>query len=329
MSRFLGLVAACAVLLAAAGARAWDEEDFYRKARGAYTVAAGESVIGHLQPYRVRKGDTLLDIARFYSLGYNEIVEANPGIDPWLPPVGGIVVIPTEWVLPCCERTGVIVNIPEMRLYYMRPSSADRSTTLVTTYAVGLGRDDWRTPEGKFRISGKTENPTWVIPDSIRREHIAERGDHRALIPGGHPDNPLGRHRLELTLPMYRIHGTNIPWGVGMQVSHGCVRLYPEDIERLFAAVPVGTPGAFVYQPVKVGVRGGEVFVETHSDIYGQTPALWREANAMLRRVGVAERIDPDRLMAALQSQNGIPARISGEREPALVTARATGGAER
>ena len=114
---------------------------------------------------------------------------------------------------------------------------------MVHTYPVGLGRDDWQTPSGTFKVIGKTVNPQWNIPESIRQEHITERGDPRTFIPGGAPDNPLGKYRLELTLPSYRIHGTDIPWGVGMLVSHGCVRLYPEDIEDLFPRVPIGTPG--------------------------------------------------------------------------------------
>src|SRR5206468_3361264 len=119
-----------------------------------------------------------------------------------------------------------------MRLFYYRHSPGDPHTTIVYTYPVGLGRDDWRTPSGKFRIRGKTVNPQWNIPESIRQEHIKERGDPRKFIPGGDPENPLGKYRMELTLPLYGIHGTDIPWGVGMQVSHGCVRLYPEDLER-------------------------------------------------------------------------------------------------
>jgi L,D-transpeptidase ErfK/SrfK len=325
LHRLLAIAATCWLVWGADGARAWEEADFFRKATTAYTLASEDSVIGRLLPYRVKKGDTLLDIARFFSLGYNEIVEANPGLDPWLPPPGGVVLIPTEFVVPCCERRGIVVNIPEMRLYHFRPAS-EGAGSVVTTYPVGLGRDDWRTPEGTFKVSGKTVNPTWVIPESIRQEHIAERGDSRTFIPGGDPDNPLGKHRLELTLPMYRIHGTNIPWGVGMQVSHGCVRLYPEDIERLFSQVAVGTPGAFIYQPVKVGLRGGDVYVQVRQDIYGRTPALWREATAMLRRLGAADRVDSERLMTALQRPAGIPVKISGVANDAMVTAARAGG---
>src|SRR5437763_1332017 len=243
------LVAGCAALRARLGApgaerapAAWDEAAFARKPIPTYRLRApAETVIGALRHYRIRAGDTLLDVARWFDLGYNEIVDANPGVDPWVPAVGTDVVVPTEWVLPCCTYQGIVVNIPELRLYYFRPAPDDPRTTLVTTYPVGLGRDDRRTPRGKFRVQSKQVNPTWYIPESIRREHIAERGDARRAIPGGAPDNPLGGYRLQLTHRLYGIHGTDVPWGIGMQATPGCVRLYPEAIERLFQLRARGT----------------------------------------------------------------------------------------
>jgi L,D-transpeptidase ErfK/SrfK len=312
---------------------AYDEALFARKTIPAYSIPTpvkgqvpAETVIGRVRAYRIRKGDTLIELARYHDLGWNEIIDANPGIDPWVPPAGATILLPTEWVLPCCTYEGVVVNIPEMRLFFYRRSGSDPGTTIVHTFPVGLGRDDWRTPSGKFKIRGKTFNPQWNIPESIRKEHIAERGDARTFIPGGHPENPLGRHRIELTLPMYAIHGTNIPWGVGMQVSHGCVRLYPEDIERLFPLVPVGAPGEFAYQPVKVGIRDGAVYVEAHRDIYGYAPALYREAMGAVERVGVRGRIDERLLTRALEDTGGMPIRVSPDAaaEAHLVPASAT-----
>jgi len=295
-----------------------DEAAFFRKDFPVYTIAtptpgqvSPESVVGRLQTYRIERGDTLMDLAREYSLGYNEMVEANPGIDPWIPPAGATIILPTEWVLPCCSYRGVIVNIPEMRLFYLQADPNDPSRTRVQTYPVGLGRDDWRTPKGTFKIQGKTRDPQWNIPESIRKEHIAERGDYRTFIPGGAPDNPLGRYRFELTMPLYRIHGTNIAWGVGMQVSHGCIRLYPEDIEHLFPSVPVGTPGEFVYQPVKVGMRDGGVWVEAHEDIYGEAPARYRETHETLTEVGLDQAVDEELLLDVLTSGRGMPRRVS------------------
>ena len=303
----------------------FDEDAFNHKTIPSYTIPTPregvptDTVIGKVQTYRIRKGDTLMDLARYYDLGYNEIVQANPGLDPWVPPVGATILLPTEWVLPCCTYDGVVANIPEMRLFYYRRAAGDPNTTIVTTMPVGLGRDDWRTPRGKFKIRGKTVNPQWNIPESIRAEHIKERGDPRKFIPGGAPDNPLGKYRLELTLPMYGIHGTDIPWGVGMQVSHGCVRLYPEDIERLFPMIPVGTPGEFMYELVKIGRRGNAVYVEVHEDIYGYSPRLYSDSMAELERRRLADGIDQNLLASALEDSGGMPFRISPDPESATL----------
>lgn len=305
-----------------------DEARYWTKDFPVYVIptptgdgVAPVSVVGEVQTYRIRKGDTLMDLARWFSLGYNEIVDANPGIDPWVPPAGSTVILPTQWVLPCCDYKGVIINIPEMRLFYFRTSPDNPALTLVQTYPVGLGRDEWRTPRGKFKITGKTVNPQWNIPESIRQEHIQERGDHRTFIAGGAPDNPLGSRRLELTIPAYRIHGTNIPWGVGMQVSHGCVRLYPEDIEHVFPAIPVGTPGEFAYQSVKIGTRDGHVWAETQSDIYGYEPTPYRETRQRVYELGLASAIEESRLVEGMTSSRGLPFQISpGERGAELVS---------
>src|SRR5438034_368226 len=313
------LVAGCAALRARLGApgaerapAAWDEAAFARKPIPTYRLRApAETVIGALRHYRIRAGDTLLDVARWFDLGYNEIVDANPGVDPWVPAVGTDVVVPTEWVLPCCTYQGIVVNIPELRLYYFRPAPDDPRTTLLTTYPVGLGRDDRRTPRGKFRVQSKQVKPTWYIPESIRREHIAERGDGRRSILGGARDNPLGGYRLQLSHRLYGIHGTDIPWGIGMQATHGCVRLYPEDIERLFPLVPVGTPVEFTYQPVKAGDRGGTVYVEAHRDIYRYARSLAGAARTALAREKLAGRVDQRLLDAVLGSPTGVPLRVS------------------
>jgi L,D-transpeptidase ErfK/SrfK len=318
MTRLVCTIATLVALVALGSARAaWDEGTFDAKPDPGFaiTIPKGqpptETVIGRVRAYRIRKGDTLMDVARYFDVGYNEMLAANPYIDPWVPPAGATILLPTEWVLPCCTYEGVVVNIPEMRLYFYRRSQDDPTTTIVHTYPVGLGRDDWRTPSGRFKIRGKTVNPRWNIPESIRKEHIAERDDPRTFIAGGDPDNPLGKYRLELTLPLYAIHGTNIPWGVGMQVSHGCVRLYPEDIARLFPTVPVGAPGEFVYQPIKVGRRRGVVYVESDKDIYGYTPAVFSEAMSIAERAGLAGAIDSQELLGALEDQSGMPVAVS------------------
>ena len=309
----VGLVAAFGVRETCAAA--YTEADFFSKPNPSYIIptpvgGGPTTIVGELRTHRVRKGDTLMDLARLYSLGYNEIVDANPGLDPWVPPIGATVILPTQWILPCCSYSGIVVNIPEMRLFYMR-RGPHPGTTQVFTYPVGLGRDEWQTPTGSFRVSGKTINPQWNIPESIRKEHITERGDYRTFIPGGAPDNPLGSRRLELTLPMYRIHGTDIPWGVGMQVSHGCIRLYPEDIERLYPLIPIGTPGQFTYEQVKVGRLNGAIFAEMHEDIYGKNPAIFRKAMGVIEARGFAGQIDEKLMLDGLMGAGGLPFQIT------------------
>jgi L,D-transpeptidase ErfK/SrfK len=302
-----------------ASARDWSDELFESKVSAGRPFLAVSSrdlnqahtLIGSTRFYQVQSNDTFLDIARYEDLGYNEIIEANPGVDPWVPPPGQVVLLPTEFALPDAEFKGLVINIPEMRLYYFHPGAQD--TMIVNTFPVGLGRDDWRTPEGKFRIKGKAVNPTWVLPESIKEEHRRDGKPAPDFIAGGAPDNPLGKYRLELTLPLYGIHGTDIPWGVGMQVSHGCIRLYPEDIERLFPTVPVGTAGEFVYQPVKVGVRDGHIYVEVHKDIYQMLPGPYREAMRLLEKMGWQSRVDMDRLQRAVVEQSGVPMDVSLE----------------
>lgn len=261
-----------------------------------------EWLVGSVTATAARKGETFLEISKRYDLGYNEMIAANRHSDPWVPRPDESLVVPSRWLVPDAPRNGIVLNIPELRLYYFRDGGGR-----VLTAPVGLGREDWKTPQGSFRVRGKTTNPTWVIPETIRKERIQENGFSEYSIPGGHPDNPLGKFRLELTLPEYGIHGSNKEWGVGMLVSHGCLRLYNEDLATLFPMIEVGTPGVFVYQPVKVGRHRGRVLVEVHDDIYGFVPALYKTAVAMLERRGWMAEVDPQLLEAAIEARTGTP----------------------
>ena len=184
------------------------------------------------------------DIARHFGLGYNEITLANPAVPAWAPKAGGQVLLPLRFILPDAPRKGIVLNLANMRVFYYPTKQPD---TLLT-YPVGVGRDGWNTPLGQTTIVAKKTQPTWIVPESIRREHAAKGDPLPKVVPPG-PDNPLGEYALLLGSSSYRIHGTNKPYGVGMQVSHGCVRLYPEDIEVLFEKTPVGTPVRIVHQP--------------------------------------------------------------------------------
>lgn len=302
-----------------AAAREWTEEDFAAREPRAYTFEVPgqtpgfttKTVIGHMGHWRAEKGDTFLDIGRHFDLGHNAMVGANPDIDEWVPHTAKKAIsIPTEWILPCCQYQGLVVNLPEMRLYWYPPVEKG-SPREVFTFPVGLGRQQWRTPQGDFRIVEKARNPIWVIPESIRKERIAEDGSSEKSIAGGDPDNPLGAYRMRLSLPAYAIHGTNIPWGVGMSVSHGCVRMYPEDIHELFPMVPRGATGAFVYQTIKVGRRDGKVFVEVHPDLYGLQPGPWRETMKLLDAQGLRTRVDEAKLLVAIQEKRGHPVDVT------------------
>lgn len=315
----VGMVAGLMIALPA-HVCAWDEETFYSQKRlvarsfvlpqNAHDMRA-QTIVGTPREYIVNQKDTFLDIARYFDLGYNEIIGAYPDIDPWLPPAGESLAIPTFWIIPKSGYEGVVVNIPEMRLYYFPPLERKINNRIVITLPVGLGREDWPTPQAKFKIRGKTPNPVWVIPDSIKKERIQEKGWTESMIPAGSPDNPMGKYRIDLTLPLYAIHGTNNPWAVGRLVTHGCIRLYPEDIAQFFDVIRVGSPGEFVYQPVKVGMLYGKVYVEVHEDIYKLVPDLWDEAQKVVRESGWGEMIDLTLLTKALLEKSGVPVDVT------------------
>ncbi|RLA23883.1 MAG: L,D-transpeptidase [Gammaproteobacteria bacterium] len=271
-------------------------------------------LIGQVQKTLARQEDTLLDIARHYDIGQKEILLANPAVDRWIPGGGTEVTIPSRFILPDAPKKGIVLNVPEMRLYHFRKENGSNPKT-VTTHPVSIGRMDWTTPLGQTRITQKTENPVWRPPESIKKEHAEEGEILPDIVPAG-PDNPLGLFALRLGIPGYLIHSTNKPFGVGMRVSHGCVRMYPEDIERLFPNVKVGTPVLITNQPIKVGWFTGELYIEVH-------PALDEESTPYEERLSKAldliEKANDSQLPVlnglalrkALHEQNGIPIMIT------------------
>ncbi len=290
----------------------WNEADFPPRpvVMMPYSLAAGapQTVVGEPTRYTLPEGKTVYEAARHLDLGVNQVASAFPDLDFINPPSGEALEFPTWWVLPQSDYRGIVINVPEMRIYYF--PAANPGT--VITYPVGLGDDAWQTPIAPFKVIDKNVDPAWYLPETIRAEHIRERNDPRTMIPGGAPDNPLGHYRLKLSLPLFGIHGTNVPWGIGMEVTHGCIRLYPEDIAQLFPLVPVGTPGQFVYQPVKIGGRGGEIFIEVHPDVYETRFNYLEEALRSLDAKGWKSRVDWRLLTEALEAKRGTPTRISG-----------------
>lgn len=260
--------------------------------------------------------DTLADVARQFKLGHEEIRLANPHVDFWLPGEGARVVLPTRFILPRADRRGIVLNVPEMRLYYY---PRDVGPATVVTYPVSIGRMNWSTPLGLTRVTAKVRNPGWRPPASIRAEAAARGEPLPEYIPPG-PDNPLGAHALRLDLPGYLIHGTNRPYGVGMRVTHGCIRMYPEDIQRLFPEVDVGTPVQIVSQPVKVGWLGDTLFMEVHPPLEEDDGGGDELRRLALQLVEEADRERPVHLIGreflrVLSEQKGIPEAISSGTE--------------
>ena len=222
----------------------------------------GYDVIGAVSTISARQEDTLVDIARRHGLGYEDIVRANPDVNIWLPGKGTEIVLPTRYILPAGPREGVVLNLAEFRLYYY-PEPKDGEAADVMTYPISIGRMDWETPLGLTTVISKVRNPTWYPPQSVRDEHAADGNPLPRIVPPG-PKNPLGKYAMRLGLPGYLIHGTNRPAGVGMRVTHGCVRMFPEDIDFLFGHIDVSTKVRIVNEPVKIGWYGDALVMEVH-----------------------------------------------------------------
>jgi L,D-transpeptidase ErfK/SrfK len=223
--------------------------------------SAEQSVVGEPQIVFTSETDTFSDLAREYGLGYDELIAANPGTDPWLPGVNKPVLLPTQYILPDTPRRGVVLNIASKRLFYYPAIEAGEAVE-VMTYPIGIGRVGWETPLGESKVIAKATDPHWYVPWSVQQEHTEIGDPLPAVVPPG-PDNPLGTHVLKLDMPGYLIHGTNQPYGVGMRVSHGCVRLYPENIELLYSMVDVGEPVTIVNEPFLIGRLNGELYLES------------------------------------------------------------------
>lgn len=291
-------------------------------------VPDSAEMVGAVQVIFTRYEDTFVAIAREYGLGNSALRRANPTVDHWLPGEGTPVYLPTSSILPQAPREGIVVNLPSMRLYFFeRDGDADRAS--ITTYPIGIGREGWATPVGEAKVTEKIVDPAWYPPPSVRQDH-AERGDPLPpVVPPG-PDNPLGRHAMVLSLPGYLIHGTNRPAGVGLRVSAGCIRLYPEHIEALFERVPRGTPVRIVNEPVLAGWHDGELYLEVHPPLEEDERDLAAAAAdaiaQALERAGRPDyEIDAEVVAAVVAEQRGIPLPIGRtSRSPVeyLATAR-------
>ena len=297
-----------------------------------FELAAEQEIVGEVQVLFTRYENTFSAIAQAYNLGYEELRHANPGVDHWLPGEATPVYLPTEMILPEGPRDGIVINVPAMRLWYFatEKNSADAAAPLLTatTHPIGVGAEGWATPYGEATVTQKARDPTWYVPASVRKEH-AERGDPLpAVVPPG-PDNPLGRHALALSMPGYLIHGTNKPAGVGMRSSHGCIRLYPQDVEALFERVQRGTKVRLVNQPVLAGWRDGQLYLEVHQplaedalDIAGEVERVL--ARALERNGAAAVEVDRAIVEQVTREQRGIAFPVlRAQRAPAAYLAAA------
>jgi L,D-transpeptidase ErfK/SrfK len=278
-----------------------------------FNLLDDSDVVGQVKSISSRYEDTLLDIARRFDLGYNQITLANPTADPWLPGAGTNIILPAQYILPAAPRQGIVLNLAEMRLYYY-PATENEKNVKVISHPVSIGREGWETPTGSTQVVAKIADPSWQPPISVRAEH-AKRGEVLPdVVPPG-PDNPLGRYAIRLDWMQYLIHGTNKPYGIGMTVSHGCVRLYPEDIESLFEQVVVGTPVYIVNQPYKAGWHKGVLYLQAYPPL-SQDGQPGKQLTEAVRAVVAATKamqgvvIDWEKVMEVANQASGIPVSV-------------------
>lgn len=281
-----------------------------------FLSSSEQTIIGTPQIVFTKADDTFSDLARTYGLGYDELVAANPDIDPWLPGENAAVLLPTQFILPKVPKRGVILNIATKRLFYF-PESGEGEPQKVLTYPIGIGRVGWETPLGETTVIAKAKDPSWWVPASVRREH-AEMGDPLpSVVPPG-PDNPLGTRVLKLNMPGYLIHGTNQPYGVGMRVSHGCVRLYPENIEYLYTLVDIGEVVSIVNEPFQIGRAGDAMFFEAHTPLEDDAVVPAERLQALLDQATdtagqpLNEQMK-DYLTGLAAAASGLPANIASD----------------
>jgi L,D-transpeptidase ErfK/SrfK len=253
-----------------------------------FEIDDDQDIVGVVQVTKATKEDTLTDIARRFNVGYEEIVRANPGVDPWVPGEGKEVVIPSRFILPNAPRDGLVINIAAMRLFYFEPRKKYEKQ-VVHTYPIGIGKVGWATPLGTTKVVRRQKDPKWTVPASVRAEH-RKNGEELPAVVGPGPENPLGRHAMYLGWPSYLIHGTNKPAGVGLRSSHGCIRLFPEDIAALFDLAPNGSKVNVVNQPFVFGWDNGQLHLQAF-DVLEDDPRDWKKAQVKLLSRSLAERI--------------------------------------
>jgi len=270
-----------------------------------FSVAKEDDVIGRLAFITLEKGDTLPDIARHFSLGINEVSAANPAVDIWVPKAGERITLPLSFILPDAPRKGIVINLAAMRLFQFK---GDSESLAVLTYPVGVGTEERPSPTGQMYVERKAIRPTWHVPASIAEDH-RKKGDPlpAAVLPG--PQNPLGECALYLSKSSYLIHGTNKPASIGLRATNGCLRLYPEDVKKLFENTPVKTPVNIVEQPYLIGQRNGVVYMEVHAPPEDLDAVEFDKAYTKLRNIEKesGRTLDWSKVKKVLAEARGIP----------------------
>ncbi len=295
----------CMVGLPASKSTAADSEKEFHPSSSQFTALQFKSyraffpMVGFPGEHIVKKRETLLDVARDHDLGFNEMRDLYPGLDPWILQEKMVLTVPTQWILPARDFRGIVVNVAELRLYFYFNDGGPR----VMTFPVGIGDLDCPTPVGRFRVQEKRAHPTWFIPPSLKEKYKVE------TIPPG-PDNPLGQYWIGIGKE-YGIHGTDMPWSVGRLVTRGCIRLYPEDMEQLFNYVNIGVPVKIIYEPVKLALVGERCYAEVHKDVYGRIEDMVGDGFRLLMAENFAHKVDIQLFYKALVCQNGLPVDIT------------------
>jgi L,D-transpeptidase ErfK/SrfK len=266
------------------------------------------TVVGLPERHVIQEGETLLDIARNFGLGYLELQPLYPEIDPWIPPPGTEIVIPRQWVLPDRSQADIVINLPELRLY--RFIQGKIGTSLVQTYPVGLGSKEHQSPIGQFSVLEKRTNPHWYLPKSLQDKY----NGLQVMDPG--PKNPLGKYWIGLGNSSYGLHGTNNPWSVGRLATNGCIRLYPEHIRFVFAHVAHGDQVRLIYQPVKLGLMLGKIYAEAHPDIYNRLDDYIYYGYQQLLDFQFSAHVDLEKFRQVLVEKKGLPVDVSKEVTP-------------
>ncbi len=272
-----------------------------------FAINSKSDIVGSVQTITSQYGDSFDSIGTKFDIGIYELIEANPGVDPWEPRAGTTIVIPSQFILPPGPRKGIVINLAEMRLYYFHSDNR-----LVTTHPIGIGRKEWETPLSSGVVTEKKKDPSWRPPDSIRAIYDANNKYLPIVVPPG-PENPLGKYAMHLSITGYLIHGTNMQGGIGIRSSSGCIRMHPEDIESLFYKVSIGDSVRIIHKPYKIGRHYNQVYVEVHEPLSGEYYNTLSDSENLQQAIDdakLAGTISRERARTGATNSYGYPALI-------------------